>query len=196
MDWFASISQTSLYIWVFLPLLIFFARIVDVTFGTIRVIFVSKGFRYIAPIIGFFEVIIWLLAIGQIMQNLNNFMCYIAYGAGFGTGTFVGIFLEEKLSIGVVMLRVITNRDASQLVGFLQDQNYGITCVDAIGAKGPVKVIFTIVERKHISQLITHIKQFNPNAFYTIEDIRYVKEGVFPAKPPRFFENFLKAKKK
>ena len=94
-----ALTFTPFFAWVVLPLLIFFARICDVTLGTIRVIFISKGFKYIAPCIGFFEVIIWLLAIGQVMNNITNVASYIAYGAGFATGTFVGMAIEEKLSL-------------------------------------------------------------------------------------------------
>ncbi|GAE87820.1 hypothetical protein JCM21531_1220 [Acetivibrio straminisolvens JCM 21531] len=81
-------------------MLIFFSRIIDVTIGTIRIIFVSRGKKYLAPVLGFFEVLVWIVAISQVMQNLNNFACYFAYAAGFATGTFVGIIIEEKLAIG------------------------------------------------------------------------------------------------
>ncbi len=110
----------EIFAWVILPLLIFFARICDVSLGTIRVIFISKGFKYIAPVIGFFEVIIWLLAIGQVMNNLTNVASYIAYGGGFACGTLIGMIVEEKLSIGTVTVRVITRKDATDLVAYLR----------------------------------------------------------------------------
>ena len=78
-----SIMDSELFKWVLLPLLIVIARVIDVSIGTIRIVFVSRGHKIIAPVLGFFEVLIWLLAIGQIMRNLSNFMCYIAYGTGF-----------------------------------------------------------------------------------------------------------------
>src|SRR5512136_1275959 len=108
--------STDLFTYVVLPILIFCARICDVSLGTIRVIFVSRGYRYLAPVLGFFEISIWLLAIGQIMRNLNNWTAYLAYAAGFALGTFVGITLEERLSIGMVIVRVITKRDCSPLI--------------------------------------------------------------------------------
>ena len=94
--------------WVLIPVLICLARIVDVSIGTLRIIFVSKGMRGIAPILGFFEVIIWLVAIGQIFQNLSNWVNYIAYGAGFAMGNFVGIYIEGKISLGYTLVRIIT----------------------------------------------------------------------------------------
>ncbi len=101
----------ELFAYVVLPIMIFCARICDVTMGTIRVIFISKGIRYLAPVIGFFEVIIWLLAIGQVMNNLTNVVSYIAYGAGFAAGTYIGMYIEEKISLGLTSVRIITKED-------------------------------------------------------------------------------------
>ena len=126
-----SIIDTDIFAWVILPLLIFLTRIVDVSMGTLRIVFVSKGLKYLAPIIGFFEVIIWLLAIRIIMQNLNNFMCYLAYGAGFAMGNYIGIFLENRLAVGRAALRVITRMDASELIKTLREKGYGVTNVEA-----------------------------------------------------------------
>lgn len=183
--------NSAIYTWFILPLLIFLARIFDVSLGTIRLIFISKGMKYFAPVIGFFEVLIWLLAIGQIMKNLNNVVCFIAYGGGFALGTFLGIFLEEKLSIGMVTVRIITQKDASELIQFLQAKNYGITCIDAEGAQGQVKIIFMIIRRQNLKNVIEIIKRFNPNAFYSIEDIRFVSEGVFPTQKTRYSGIYL-----
>ena len=93
--------------WIILPLLIFLARITDQTIGTLRLIFLSKGYKFIAPFLGFFEVIIWLLAVSQIMKHLDNVMCYVAYGSGFAMGNFIGMAIEQKLSLGSVIIRLI-----------------------------------------------------------------------------------------
>ena len=174
--------NSGIYTWLILPGLIFAARVVDVSMGTIRVIFVSRGFKYLAPIVGFFEILIWLLAIGQIMKNLSNPMCYIAYAGGFAMGNFVGIHIAEKLSIGVVMIRVVTTKDAEPLVDFLKTENYGVTSIDGQGASGQVKVVFTIVPRREVRSVVELIKKFNPNAFYSIEEVGLVKSGIFPVR--------------
>ena len=174
--------DSYVFVWIIIPLLIFIARVCDVTLGTIRVIFVSRGLKYLAPVVGFFEVLIWLLAIGQIMNNLNNPACYIAYASGFAMGNFVGIITAEKLSLGVVLLRVITQKDANELIQSLSSEKYGVTSVDGYGALGKVNIIFTVVPRKEILNVIEIVKTFNPKAFYTIEDIRFVEEGIFPIK--------------
>ena len=174
--------NTEFYTWFVLPALIFFARIIDVSMGTIRVIFVSRGLKYLAPVVGFFEILIWLLAIGQIMKNLSNPMCYVAYAGGFAMGNFVGIHIAEKLSLGIVMIRVVTTKNATQLVDFLKTENYGVTSIDGHGTSGQVKVVFTIVPRREVSSVVELIKKFNPNAFYSIEEVGLVKKGIFPAR--------------
>ncbi len=172
--------NSGLYTWIILPFLIFVARVTDVSLGTVRVIFVSRGLKYLAPLVGFFEVLIWLLAIGQIMKNLSNPLCYIAYAAGFGMGNYVGIRIAEKLSLGVVLIRVVTKKDALPLVECLKAGNYGVTSVDGHGTSGQVKVVFTIVPRREVPSVVDLIRKFNPQAFYSIEDVGFVEKGIFP----------------
>jgi len=176
MEWLNS----ELFVYVILPLLIFSSRVVDVTIDTLRLIFISKGFKTLAPILGFFEVIIWLLAITQIMKHLDNFVCYIAYGGGFAVGNYVGMYIEEKLSIGNVIVRVITKDTSKELIDALIKNNYGMTIVDAKGAMDSnVKIIFSVVKREDLKTMIDIINKYNPNAFYSVEDVRTVKEGYF-----------------
>jgi uncharacterized protein YebE (UPF0316 family) len=195
------LGSFGFYTWFILPFLIFLARVIDVSMGTVRVIFVSRGFKYLAPLIGFFEIIVWLLAIGQIMKNLSNPACYIAYAGGFAMGNYIGISIADKLSLGLVMVRVITRNDALPLIELLKDKDYGVTSVDGYGVSGEVKIIFTIVPRREISSVVELIKKYNPQAFYSIEEVGYVERGVFPAKKPwhnygllKLFRPFRKGK--
>ena len=160
-----------------IPLLIFMIRVADVSMGTLRIIFVSRGIRSLAGVIGFFEVLIWLFAISQIMRNLDSPLHYIAYAAGFGLGNFFGITIERKISLGNRLVRIVTQKDATELVNALKEKGYGITSINAEGARGPVKLIFSVVKRSNIDDLLNTIKQFNPHAFYTIEDVRGVHES-------------------
>ena len=188
-----TITSTGLFEWVILPVLIFCARICDVSLGTIRVIFITKGVRYLAPLIGFFEVIIWLLAIGQVMNNLTNVASYIAYGGGFAMGTFIGMRIEEKISLGLTSIRIITIEEPSQLVNYLRSQNYGVTTVDGEGSTGQVKMVFSIIRRQDLSDVVEVIKKLHPGAFYSIEDVKSVSEGVFPEERRRFFIPYSEA---
>ena len=188
-----SVTSTGLFEWVILPALIFCARICDVSLGTIRVIFITKGVRYLAPLIGFFEVIIWLLAIGQVMNNLTNVASYIAYGGGFAMGTFIGMRIEEKISLGLTSIRIITIEEPSQLVNYLRSQNYGVTTVDGEGSTGQVKMVFSIIRRQDLPDVVEVIKKLHPGAFYSIEDVKSVSEGVFPGERRRFFIPYSEA---
>jgi uncharacterized protein YebE (UPF0316 family) len=175
-----AIFSSGLFTFVVVPLLIFGARICDMSMDTVRVIFMSKGIKYLPSIIGFFEVIIWLVAIGQVMNNLTNIVCYIAYGAGFATGTFIGMAIEEKLSLGLTSVRIITKEDPSALMQYLRAHDYGVTVVNGEGGTGPVKMVFTIIKRKDLNHVVSIIKQFHPKGFYSIEEVKSVAEGVFP----------------
>jgi len=176
------IFGSEIFKWVVLPLLIFLARILDVSLGTVRIVFVSRGLKYLAPVVGFFEVIIWLLAIRVIMQNLNNVACYIAYGAGFGMGTFIGLQIEKWLAIGTSIIRIITQKEATELISHLKSEAYGVTSMDAQGVKGKVHVLYLIIRRHDFKNVAEIIRKFNPNAFYTVEDVRLVSKGIFPSK--------------
>ncbi len=176
----SSLFGHDLTVWLVIPLLIFFARILDVSLGTLRVIFVAKGIRLLAPLLGFFEVLIWLLAIGQIMQNLTNWVNYLSYAGGFAMGNFVGMTIEARLALGKVILRIITHREADKLVKELRDRGYGLTSVDAEGKNGPVKVLFMLVERNELTRISEIVNSYNPRAFYSIEDVRFAREGIFP----------------
>jgi uncharacterized protein YebE (UPF0316 family) len=161
---------------VVLPLIIFFARVTDVSMSTLRQIFVISGRRKVAPLLGVFESLIWLVAISTIMQNLNNVFCYIAYASGFASGIFLGMTIEEKLALGKVMVRVITRREATDLIEYLRSTKFGFTYVEGEGKRENVKLIFSVVQRQDLPELIGIINQFNPKAFYTVETVRYASQ--------------------
>ncbi|MDD3740362.1 MAG: DUF2179 domain-containing protein [Bacteroidales bacterium] len=171
--------ELDMFAYVWLPLMIFCARICDVTIGTLRIILVARGQKVIAPLLGFVEVLIWIIAIGQIMENLDNWVCYLFYAAGFATGNYVGMVIEEKIAMGIVGLRLVTGKPADELIAYLSDNGYGLTHLDASGAVGHVHVLFITISRKNLNELVEVINKFNPGAFYTIEDIRFVNKGVF-----------------
>jgi uncharacterized protein YebE (UPF0316 family) len=149
-----------------------------------RIIFVSKGNRIVAPILGFFEVFIWIIAIGQIMGNINNFACYFGYAAGFALGNYVGLRLEDHLALGNLLIRIISQKDGNILIKNLNDKGYGATMVEGEGSLGKVQLIYSIVKRENLQKVIEIINEFNPKSFYSIEDIRKVSAGIFPAKSP------------
>lgn len=178
---FTALLDSELFKWVVLPVLIFVSRVFDVSIGTMRIIFVSRGKKFLAPFLGFFEVLVWIAAMGQIMQNLNNFACYLAYAGGFAMGSFVGIILEEKLALGILIVRVILVKDECKLKERLHKAGYGVTVVDAYGANGKVKIIYTVIKRKDLRSVMDIIHSCNSKAFISVEDARKVSQGVFPS---------------
>src|SRR5690242_4410881 len=120
----------NIFSYVLLPLLIFLARIGDVSINTIRIIYVLGGRRLTATVLGFFESFIWLMAIRQIFEHLDNWICYVAYPAGFASGIFVGMIIEEHIAYGKVIVRIITRKEIHELLAFLNKENFRYTRVN------------------------------------------------------------------
>lgn len=167
------------------PLLIFCARVIDVSLSTVHVIFINRGLKRLAPLVGFFTILVWLFAITQIMQHLDHWFNYVAYAGGFATGTYVGIWLEEKLAVGMILVRIITEKEAAPLIQTLKSSGFGVTVSNAQGTSGPVKIVYTVIQRKNQGQVIDIIEQTHPKAFFSTEDIRAASQGIFPKKKTR-----------
>ncbi len=116
---------------------IFFARIIDVSLGTMRIILVSRGNRYIAPVIGFLEVFVWITVISTAIQSLNSLAGYFVYAAGFAVGNYVGMLIESKIAIGYQNLRIITSKMVSALPLVLREEGFGVTVIDGMGLHWP-----------------------------------------------------------
>lgn len=201
-------ASGDMYTYVYLPLLIFFARMIDVTLMTLRIIFVSRGKRYLAPLLGFVEVFIWIAVVSQVIRGANNLVAYLAYAAGFAAGNYVGIYIENRLAIGTLVVRAIvqagprslgagpaksgtgpalggmgslsTETTAEELVRRLHDAGYGVTTVDGQGATVPVKLVYTVIKRKDLKHVMEILHEFEPKPFVTVEEVRSAEQGVFP----------------
>jgi len=171
-----GLAGSDLFSYVILPAAIFLARITDVSLGTLRIMLVGRGMKALAPLLGFFEVLIWLLAIGQIMQNLDNWVTYVAYAGGFAAGNYVGILLERRLAVGICIVRFVIPGNASRLKRFLDKAGFRVTSVTGHGVQGDVEIVFTIVRRRMLKRLFKLVQRYNPRAFYTVEDVRHARE--------------------
>jgi uncharacterized protein YebE (UPF0316 family) len=177
LSWSETLSNLSL------PTIIFIAETTVVTLATIRIIFIARGMKTLASVVGLFEVSIWLFAIGQVMRNLNDLRCSAAFAGGFTLGNYLGVLIHDKMAIGHLVIRIITSKDASELVQGLQTADYGVTCVDAMGAKGPVQIIVTVIKRRDLPRVLEIIKGFDEEVFYSVEDLHSTAKGVFPGVP-------------
>ncbi len=166
----------SFFHWVLVPAMIFLARIVDVSINTLRVITMLNGKKWLSTTLGFFESLIWLIVISQILQNVSSWASYLAYAGGFAGGIFVGMKIENALAMGTVILRVITQKSADDLVDFLRSKKLKVTTIEAESNDGGVKVVFLIVKRKNLSSIINKVLEFNPKAFYSVENVKYVNQ--------------------
>jgi len=177
---FSAGSGFDWYTWVILPIIVFVARVCDVTLGTIRIIFISRGRHKVAPILGFFEVFIWIVIIAQLVQNIHSIPAYFGYAGGFAAGNYVGMWLEEKLALGTYLIRTIIMADDDLLEKEIHNSGYGATRVYGEGSSGAVKIIYTIVRRANVEQVMGIIHKHKPNAFVSIEEVRSAEHGIFP----------------
>ncbi|HZW04496.1 MAG TPA: DUF2179 domain-containing protein [Anaerolineaceae bacterium] len=177
MEW--TIDPT-LFQWVILPVLIFLARVTDVTLGTLRIIFVARGNRILAPVLGFFEVLIWITAISQIMQNLGNAVHFIAYAAGFATGNYIGMTIEQRLAVGTLNVRTILAGPVESLIEALRSAGFGVTKVEGEGASGAVHLVYTVIRRKDLTRVAEIIHSVHPKAFISVDELQTAQAGVFP----------------
>jgi uncharacterized protein YebE (UPF0316 family) len=167
----------NVFRYVLLPLLIFLARIFDVSINTIRIIYVLGGRRFIATTLGFFESFVWLMAISQIFGHLDNWVCYVAYPAGFASGILVGMLIEERIAYGKVIVRIITRKEVESLLSYLTTQHHRYTHVNAQGPDGHENLVFTVLEREHLEHLLGTLKDILPTAFYTVEKVNRAAES-------------------
>jgi uncharacterized protein YebE (UPF0316 family) len=188
--------NNDLYAWVILPILVFGARVLDVTLGTMRIIYISRGKKYLAPLLGFVEVFIWIAMVSQIVHSANNIVAYLAYAAGFAAGNYVGMNIEDRLALGTLVVRAFIQNQASELVAHLHQAGYGVTTVAGSGANGPVTMVYTIVPRRKLEEVLGIIHETHPHAFLSIEDVRSTQEGIFPRDPQRSQRKFFGHKSK
>ena len=169
--------SSNVFSFVLLPLMIFFARILDVSINTVRIIYVLGGRKFTSTLLGFFESFIWLMAIRQIFEHLDNWICYVAYPAGFEVCIFVGMIIEEKIAYGKVIVRIITRKDVNGLLQYLNQQYFRYTHVKAEGPDGHENLVFTVLQREKLEELLMTLKEILPTAFYTVEKVNRAAES-------------------
>lgn len=161
---------------------IFFARICDVSLATMRTLMVVRGQRIYAALIGFFEVIIYIIALNEIFGNLDNPLNLIFYAAGFATGNYVGSFLEEKLAVGIYTVQVITLKTPLELTEKLRNMGYGVTVLEGSGREGTRYILQIILRRNQFECLRREIDAWDKDVFWTIFDARCTRGGIFTRK--------------
>jgi uncharacterized protein YebE (UPF0316 family) len=163
------------------PFIIFGAKILEVSLSTLGLIFISRGYKKLATIVSFFEIFIYLFAISRIIQNLSNVWYYVSYAGGYALGTYFGIWIEEKLSIGYANIIMITKKNPDKLIKAFNIAGFLMTNFEAKSTEKKVQVINTVVRRKDINKAVDILNAFDKKAFYTIEDIRTLNKSAIAA---------------
>jgi uncharacterized protein YebE (UPF0316 family) len=161
-------------VWPFL--LIVASRIVDVSMGTLRVSFIARGRKALAAACGFTEILIWIVVVSRVLTGPQHWTAYVAYALGFTCGTFVGMSIEEHLAVGWALVRVITVKPVGDFMQKLSAAGFGVTRQNADGARGPVQVLVILMPRKRLTEFQPLLRNFDPAAFYTIEDVRHARD--------------------
>lgn len=158
----------------YIIVLIFAARLLDVPIGTVRMMMVMAGHKYVSALLGFFEVMIWVIAVGKAIAYLDSIVALMAYGAGFAVGTLVGMSIEQRLAIGWRVIRVINPRPELLLADRLRTSGMNPTRVDGrggtnSGSDGPVEMVFLAVRRKVVPDVMEKVAKIAPDAFVSVE---------------------------
>lgn len=157
---------------IILTLAIFLARVVDVSLGTVRSLLVFRGYKYAAALIGFIETLIWVVAVSQVIKNLDTWYLAVSYAGGFAVGNIVGISLENKLAIGTELVRAVSKDASIELAGQLRSQGYEVIELAGEGDDAPVEVLLIVQKRRGVPKLLRSIDSVDPTAYCTISDVR------------------------
>lgn len=160
------------------PLLIFLLRICDVSLATVRVLLAVRGARLIVPLIGFFEVLIWIFAVGSAIRHLESGWHIFGYAGGFAAGNIVGLWLEEKLAFGLSSIRIISRHLGVEMAEALRDQGFGVTEFGGHGKEGRVEVVYTVVRRRQVPLVLAEVDRWDPEAFVTVEAPQEIHRGM------------------
>jgi uncharacterized protein YebE (UPF0316 family) len=163
------------------PLLIFFMRVVDVSLATVRMLLIMRNARIWAPIIGFFEVLIWLVAAGTAIQHLDSLWHVLGYAGGFAAGNFVGLLLEERLAFGFAAVQVFTRSHGPELAESLRTFGHGVTQLTGMGREGPVDLVLSVVKRRDLPAVNALVQDLVPDSFVSVEAPTTIHRGwLFP----------------
>lgn len=164
-----------------LPFLIFLLRVTDMSFDTLRVLYVLRGRRPLAWVFGFFQSLIWVLAVSSALANIGNLWTLLAYAGGFATGSVVGMWIEERLAVGHGHMRIMSPSRGEAIVESIRAEGHAATLLSGRGKDGTVSVINCSVRRRHIGWIREKVEGIDPDAFITVQEVRPLNRGFWRA---------------
>jgi uncharacterized protein YebE (UPF0316 family) len=159
------------------PLLIFGLRVADVSLDTMRVLFAVRGKRYHAAALGFFQALIFILVVGNVIQHLNSVWHVLGYAAGFAIGTLVGVMIENAVAYGLSTVRIVSAHGGVEIAHALRERGYGATEVAGFGRDGTVEIVHSVVHRSHLDEVMGIVDQWDSLAFVTVEEPKILRGG-------------------
>src|SRR5690606_23569442 len=165
------------------PLIISGLRIVDVSLSTLRILLSMRNQRTLVPLLGFFEVLVWIFAVGNAIRHLDSIAHVLGYAGGFAAGSLVGVWLEGRLAFGLGTMRIISRRADGVLASRLRALGCGVTEFTGQGREGPVEVIYTVMMRRRLPAVLAEVEKVDPDAFITVEEPRHIRRGWMQSVP-------------
>jgi len=161
-------------------LFIFLFRMANVALGTVRTLLVVRGERIVATLIGLFEALFFVVAVGKVVQDLGNLLNILAYCVGFAAGTWVGMILEKRLALGYVLVRIVSLQKGRRIALALREKGYGVTEMLGEGRAGRVGIIDVVAKRKDVPLITSLGCEVDEDAFITVQEPREVYRGYIP----------------
>ena len=154
---------------VFSALIIFSLRLADQSLGTMRALLVAKNKPIYAALIGLVESAIWIVAISQVIKDIDDPVLIAAYASGFAAGTILGSYIERIVGVGNIVVRVFSPANSPSVAEKLREDGYGVTIIDGEGKDGPVKIYLCVIPRRKLKSVLNMIEEINPNAYITTD---------------------------
>ena len=150
---------------------VFLLRLIEQALGTLRSLYVNKGKPKLGALLGFIESAIWVVAISQVIKDLNDPLLIIGYALGFAAGTISGSYIESTIAIGNVVVRVFIERNENSelLANELRANDFGVTVINGQGRDGEVSIALCVVPRKKVKELLNIVSEITPDAYVTTE---------------------------
>ena len=172
-----GVSPDQLFASPFGALLIFCLRIVDVSCDTMRVLFAIRGKRPVAGVLGFFQALIWIFAVGTAVRHLDSWLHVVAYAGGYATGTVVGITIEGAVAYGLSTVRIVSQHGGVEIAQALRERGYGVTEIPGFGRDGSVEIIYCVVQRQHLDEVMALVDRWDAGAFVMAEEPKILRGG-------------------
>ena len=163
------------------PVIIFFLRISDVSLATVRMLLIVRNNKLFVPVLAFFEVSIWVVAVGTVVTHLSSPWHLLGYAGGYATGNVVGMLIEERLAMGLATVRTMVKEGGMELAAALRGSGFGVTEMTGRGRDGVVEVLYSVIRRRRVAPYVRLVNESAPDSFVVVEEPRAVYRGwLFP----------------